>query len=70
MSREWDGLWDAHSRLLDRMIDVAQKEFIGVDKNTVRVCLTVGMLFDLLLGRALRFKTGKADIVLARKWTK
>lgn len=52
------------------MMNAAQGEFIHTvktDESTVRVRLTVKMLFDLLLGYTLRFKTAKMYVVLTRK---
>jgi Ni,Fe-hydrogenase III large subunit len=64
---EWDRLWDEHSHLLDRMMSAAQKEFVSVDMNTVRVRLTVKMLWRLFCGSTIRFKANETDIILTRK---
>jgi hypothetical protein len=67
---EWNRLWDEHSRLLDRMMDAAQKEVkehVSVNKNTVRVRLTVGMLWSLLCGGTVQFKTNDVDLLVTRK---
>ena len=63
---EWDCLWGEHSRLMDRMVEMAQKESVTADKNTVRVRVSVGMLWRVLRGGTVRFKTNDADIVITR----
>ncbi|HUD73457.1 MAG TPA: hypothetical protein VMQ76_00180 [Terracidiphilus sp.] len=66
-------LWDEHSRLMDRMMDAVQVESekvihtVKTGGSTVRVRLTGRMLFNLVCGCTLRFKTDKADIILTRK---
>lgn len=66
-------LWDEHSRLMDRIMDAVQVESkkviptVKTDGSTVCVRLTGRMLFNLVRGCALRFKTDKADIILTRQ---
>jgi hypothetical protein len=64
---ELNRLWDEHSRLIERMMDAAQKEFVPAAEGTVQVRLSMRMVFDLLLGRTLRFKTDRANIIVMRK---
>ena len=70
---ELSSLWGEHSRLMDHIMDAMQVESkkviptVKTDGSTVRVRLTGRMLFNLVRGCTLRFKTDKADIILTRK---
>ena len=67
---EWDRLWGEHSRLMDRMVEAAHGDFNLSDQSpsgTVRVRLSVSMIFALLLGRVLQFKADGVSILLTRK---
>jgi hypothetical protein len=68
MASEFDALWDEHSRLVDRMMDAAQREHLppAVDSTTIRVRLSLMQLWWIFSGKALRFKTNNINVIIER----